>query len=135
MIEFIEKVEKLKLGSRKVSEEILLRLNWSYKISWDSWESQNKEKLLSGKQSITESLNAAYSIIQNGWGIANLWEAAHPKDRPWWGCSLRRDEPHMVVTSIGASTPELAICGAILRVEMEESLKKLADLGQEIENE
>lgn len=55
--------------------------------------------------------------IPEGWTLAYLWESVTPKDRPWWGCSLRRDEPYKVVSHLGATSASGAMVNAIAQVK------------------
>ncbi len=63
----------------------------------------------------TASIDAALTSAPEGWRLANLWEAANPKDRPWCGAALRRDTPYRAVKALGAKTLPLAVCIACLR--------------------
>ncbi len=63
----------------------------------------------------TLSVDAALSLVPEGWSIAGLWEAVNPKDRPWWGVNLRRDDPYKVLTAQGSPAPALALCIAAIK--------------------
>ncbi len=63
----------------------------------------------------SESLDAALSLVPEGHSLAGLWEAVNPKDRPWWGCDVRRDDPYGCISVHGSATPALALAIAALR--------------------
>ena len=63
----------------------------------------------------TTSIDAALTLVPEGWSIANFYEAVKPQDRPWWGVVLRRDEPYRVFESLGHPTPALALTIAALK--------------------
>ena len=63
----------------------------------------------------TTSLDAALTLVPEGWSIAGIWESVHRKDRPWWGINLRRDDPYKVLTAQGSPIPSLAVCIAALK--------------------
>lgn len=53
-----------------------------------------------------------FGEVRDGFRVAAIWESHNPKDRPWFGCDLRRDEPYAVYSFRGAKTPEDAVAGA-----------------------
>ena len=66
----------------------------------------------------TDSIDDLLDLMREklpGWNIANFWDAADPKNRPWCGCSLRRDERYKVVSGKGANTLPLALAIAIVK--------------------
>lgn len=67
----------------------------------------------------TTSIDEALTLVSEGWGIGQLWEAVNPKERPWWGVSLRRDEPYRVLKILDAPTPAIALCIAAIKARAE----------------
>ena len=65
----------------------------------------------------TTSLDAALTLVSEGWSLANLYDAVDPKDRPWVGVILRRDEPRYKLPEkvLGAPTYAMALCIAALK--------------------
>lgn len=64
----------------------------------------------------TTSLDAALTLIPEGWRVANLWESNKLKDRPWWGAQLNRYEPYRMMPAVqGLPTPALALLIAIFK--------------------
>ena len=62
----------------------------------------------------TTSLDAALTLVPEGWCLASLYDAVEPIDRPWVGAVLRRDEPYKILKALGAKTYALALCIATL---------------------
>jgi len=51
----------------------------------------------------------AQKAIPEGWHLADLWQSVVPKDRPWWGAALRRDEPYRYHKVLAVRDPFAAI--------------------------
>lgn len=105
MTDMIERVEAVTRGSRVLDYDI--------------------ESVVSGQDfpadcpPYTTSLDAALTLVPEGWSVGNLWEAVSPKDRPWWGLELRKDAPYRCQKVLGARSAALAFCIAALKARAE----------------
>lgn len=64
----------------------------------------------------TTSLDAAVSLVPEGHRLAQLWEAVNVADRPWWGCTITRDEPrYATFQALGCPTSAIAVSTAAMK--------------------
>ena len=110
-------------GSRDLDARIAIESGWIFMAAWvlkaEYWMAPDEIEHSEPPQ-YTTSLDAADALGPEGWDIAQLWQAVEPKDRPWWGISLRRDEPYSVLTVHGAKTKALARCIPALKAMLAE---------------
>lgn len=129
-------------GSRELSDTIMLAVGWRHEIVvmptgrksfYPFWISPNDPTPSPIAPDPSRSLDDAMTLMPEGWNVANVWESINPKDRPWWGCSLRRDEPYKVVQVLGAETEIKARVLATLKARLagmeKEAEMERAELG------
>lgn len=123
MTDLIAALEAAEVGSRELSDRTLLSAGWKKSIIGHfygpmyAWTSPRGDSFTNEHHfpSPTESLDAAMLLALPGWSVANIWESDKPKDRPWWGVALRRDDPYKVLKVLGMPTLPLALSDAWLR--------------------
>lgn len=145
MIEFIEKLEKLETGSRETSDDILLKLGWKFipPNKYQCWADPKGVKYLSeDRPDPSQSLDDSISLIPEGvhWLIhdGNRISSDHPKGFAslYFG---NRDLTYVATEKDyvygRAATPALAMCSALMKYPLEMAMRKLAELGQEMDGE
>lgn len=130
MKELIKKLEAATEGSRELDADIAFAVGWTYekrgrdrKPWWRKPEAERDSDTASSrfwsqypKEEFTTSIDAALTLVPEGWRVAYLWEAVKPEDRPWWGAQLSRDKPYKTMSPVlGKETPALALCIAALK--------------------
>lgn len=110
------------LKSRELSDEVLVALGLYVWVPSNTGDRPYLRKVPDGTTYVgrpdpSRSLDDAIRLVPAGYSIANLWEAARPKDRPWWGAALRRDEPYALWEVHDCKSLSLALCIALLRAQ------------------
>ncbi len=143
MIEFIEKLEKLEVGSREASDDILLKLGWTFLSpnTGQIWtDPAGKRHISDIRPDPSRSLEDIISLIPEviHWLIhdGNRMASDHPKgfsslyfgDRSLTYITTEKDYVYG-----RAATPALAMCSALMRYHLEMTMRKLTELGEEME--
>ena len=116
MADLIKRLEEATEGSRDLSDECLLAVGWTPGNDATKWWFNPITQEWDHPPSPSENVQDAIDwMVPEGWEFARLWSAANPKDRPWFGCDMRMDEPYKIIKSLGAATPALALCIAALK--------------------
>ena len=120
MDDLIEKLEGATEGDREWDFAIAKATGWqfhgeaefkNYGMFWRDATNDEWKQL----PFWTTSLDAALSLVPEGWSLADLYDAMEPNIRPWVGACLRRDEPYKALKVLGAKTYALALCIAALK--------------------
>lgn len=137
MIEFIENLEQEKVGSRNISDEILLKLGWKFippnrRYCW--FDPEGAKYLSEDRPDPSQSLDDSIFLIPEGihWLVH---DGSDIPNHPGGFASLhKKGETGEYAYIYGrAATPALAMCSALMRYYLEETLRKLTELGQEME--
>jgi len=114
MKSLIAELEAATEGSRELDDAIWLMANRQH------WFGKGWRYDLEFAANYTTSLDAALTLVPEGWSLANLYDAIDQKDRPWVGAILRRDEPRYSLPEkvLGAPTYALALCIASLKARL-----------------
>ncbi len=112
----IAEIEAATEGSEKLDRAIAIAAN----IPWSSDEGGQfgGYGLLPHRVWFSRSLDAAMTLVPEGWVMANLWLAVNVKDWPWYEATLRRyidEDVKQQLNCLGAATPALALASAAMK--------------------
>ena len=116
----IRDLEATDVGCLELSASVLLAFGWTAKKGQSVWHLP--DGTLYGPAhgagfmpDPTTSIDDALELVPEGWSLAGWWEAVNPKDRPWWGVNLRRDDPYKVLNVKDSTTPAVVLVIAALK--------------------